>query len=198
MIPVDEDYGEGSGARKRRIAFWSVAMVLFAAIAWVLLRSREGLAPETPSAVSDSPSPASGKSVTLYFGDSQAQALVTEKRDVPFGDSLEENVEATVRALIGGPTQGGGVAVLPAETRLEQTYYAEENSTLYLDFSAALVSKHPGGSAAEYNTISALVRTIATNFAQVKRLQILVDGQPIDTLAGHFDTSQPIDIAAWQ
>jgi len=32
----------------------------------------------------------------------------------------------------------------------------------------------------------------------VARLQLLVDGQAIDTLAGHFDTSKPIEIDDWQ
>ncbi len=82
--------------------------------------------------------------------------------------------------------------------RLEQTYFADETSTLYLDFSPALVTQHPGGSAAEYHTIRALVRTIAANFPDVARMQILVDGQPIDTLAGHYDTSKPIAVTDWQ
>jgi germination protein M len=197
MTLGDDIDTEGKGPRRRRMAYWGVALALFAVVAWLLLRSRAGLPPEQPPDASGSPAAASAKSVTLYFADNEAKSLVTEKRDIPFGDSLEENVEATLAALIGGPTQSG-VAVLPGETRLEQTYWSEENQTLYLDFNAALVAKHPGGSAAEYSTISALVRTIAANFPMVKRVQILVDGQPVETLAGHFDTSKPIEIATWQ
>ena len=55
-----------------------------------------------------------------------------------------------------------------------------------------------GGSAAEYYSISALVRTLGANFPEVRAVQILVDGQPVDSLAGHFDTSGPLDVATWQ
>ena len=194
MTLEDDSFAESKGSRRRRIAYWGMALALFTVVAWLLLRSRTGLAPEPPPDASGRPAAASAKSATLYFADNQAQSLVTEKRDIRFGDSLEENVAATLAALIGGPTQNG-VAVLPGETRLEQTYWSEQNQTLYLDFNAALVAKHPGGSAAEYSTISALVRTIAANFPEVRRVQILVDGQPIETLAGHFDTSKPSEIA---
>ena len=87
---------------------------------------------------------------------------------------------------------------LPPGTRLRQAFYDDDSATLYLDFRPELVTRHPGGSAAEYFTLSSIVRTLGTNFPEVARVQILVDGQPIESLAGHFDASKPIEIATWQ
>jgi spore germination protein GerM len=187
------------GNRRTRILFYTLVVVLLGAAAWILFWPHDTLQPGGPSELLQRQTPGSGeRQVVLYFADSAARTHVTERRPVPFGESLEESVEATLRALAAGPSQATGVRVLPPEARLEQTYFADETATLYLDFNAALITQHPGGSAAEYNTISALVRTIGANFPDVTRIQILVDGQPVDTLAGHFDTSKPIEVANWQ
>ena len=46
----------------------------------------------------------------------------------------------------------------------------------------SLVTQHPGGSAAEWATLAAIVRTIGSNFPEVARVQVMVDGQPLETL----------------
>jgi spore germination protein GerM len=196
--PADDGLGPQGGGRLR-LLFWGALVLLLAGASWLLFWPHGPQQQEAPAPLVSRQAPAAGQhAAVLYFADRDAQTLVTERRDVPFGDALEENVEIVVRALIAGPHQSGHVAVLPSEARLLQTFYAEASRTLYLDFSSALVTRHPGGSAAEYLTLSAVVRTIAANFTAVARVQLLVDGQAIETLAGHFDTSKPIDIADWQ
>jgi spore germination protein GerM len=123
---------------------------------------------------------------------------VTERREIPVGAMLEERVEATLRALIAGPDQQGALPVLPREAQVMQSFFDEETGVLFVDFNTALVTQQPGGSTAEYYSLSALVRTLGANFPEVTAVQILVDGQPIDSLAGHFDTSKPLDVATWQ
>ena len=199
MNTHDEDDAQSSSPRRGRVVFWALVTVLLGAAAWLLFWPHTVLEPGDEPAVLERSAPTAGmRPVVLYFADRDARALVTERREVPFGDSLEESVESTLRALLAGPENRKGVAVLPSQVRLEQTYFNDETATLFLDFSPALVTQHPGGSAAEYHTIRALVRTIAANFAEVARVQILVDGQPIDTLAGHYDTSKPIAVADWR
>ncbi len=190
---------DAGGSQRGRVVFWILVVVLVGAAAWILFWPHDAFEPGEEPMLVEREAPATGsRRIVLYFADADARSLVTERREVPFGESLEESVESTIRALLAGPAERGGVAVLPADVRLEQTYFADETSTLYLDFSPALVTQHPGGSAAEYHTIRALVRTIAANFPDVARMQILVDGQPIDTLAGHYDTSKPIAVTDWQ
>ncbi|MFQ5600935.1 MAG: GerMN domain-containing protein [Candidatus Krumholzibacteriia bacterium] len=188
-----------AASRRGRLLFWTLLVVLVGAACWILFWPHAGLAPESePVPIERRPAAVGVRPVVLYFADREARSLVTERRDVPFAETLEERVEATLHALLQGPDQQGGVPVLPRNARVTQAFYDDETATLYLDFNAALVTQHPGGSTAEYYTIGALVRTVAANFPQVVSLQILVDGQPIDSLAGHFDTSKPIDIASWQ
>jgi len=40
--------------------------------------------------------------------------------------------------------------------------------------------------------VYAVVNSVAGNFPAVRRVQILLDGLPADTLAGHIDLSRPL------
>jgi spore germination protein GerM len=103
-----------------------------------------------------------------------------------------------VQAWIGGPDAARAVRTVPAETQLQKVFWDADTATLYLDFTPALVTRHPGGSTAEYATLASLVRTLGADFPEVTRVQLLVDGEPVETLAGHYDTSQPIEIGSWR
>ncbi len=181
-----------------RVIFWSVFGVLVGVAVWLLFWPRKGGEVLVPSSATPATEPQSTRPVVLYFADRDARALVSERREVPDARTLEGRVEAALQALAAGPDQPEAVPALPAETRVHEAFFDDTTATLYLDFNTALVTHHPGGSAAEYFTLDAIVRTLGANFPEVARVQILVDGQPIDSLAGHFDTSKPIDVRAWQ
>ena len=189
----------GRGSQRGRILFWVLFVAVVGAGAAVLFWPRVGLLPDEDGIASPRRGETVGlRSVVLYFAESGAEGLVTERREIPAGAVLEERVEATLRALAAGPDQQGALPILPREARVMQSFYDEEDGVLYVDFNTALVTQQPGGSAAEYYSLSALVRTLGANFPEVAAVQILVDGQPVDSLAGHFDTSRPLDVATWQ
>jgi spore germination protein GerM len=142
--------------------------------------------------------PEETRSVTLYFASRQADGLVTETREIPVETGLESEVRAVMTALAAGPQGDDGVSAIPPGTLLLQAYWVEETLTLYLDFNRTISSAHPGGSAAEYYTIAQIVRTIQANFPQVRHLQILIDGYPVETIAGHYAVDKPIDVMKWR
>ena len=55
-----------------------------------------------------------------------------------------------------------------------------------VNFNSALTTEHPGGSSAEMMTVYSIVNTLSLNFPRIKRVQILIDGKPIETIAGHL------------
>ena len=63
-----------------------------------------------------------------------------------------------------------------------------------MNFSDDLPLDHPGGSAAEIETIRSIVATIGVNFAGVDRVRVLVEGDVAETLAGHMDLSRPLRV----
>jgi hypothetical protein len=61
-----------------------------------------------------------------------------------------------------------------------------------VDLSADARTKHTGGALDELFTIYAIVNALTVNLPAISRVQILVDGKEVDTLAGHVDLRHPL------
>ena len=72
-----------------------------------------------------------------------------------------------------------------------RTVFVTAGGDAYVDVSREIITGHPGGSLNEALTVYTLVNALTTNF-HVTSVQVLVDGKPIDTLAGHLDLRQPL------
>lgn len=128
---------------------------------------------------------------TLYFSDNQAMYLIAEKRAVEVPKNADQIflLETAVKQLIAGPKSQDLSATFPPETRLLSVKV--ENGTAIVDFSQELQTKHWGGSTGEMMTLGSLTNTL-TEFQGIQSVQILLEGQKIDSLLGHLDTSSPL------
>ena len=70
--------------------------------------------------------------------------------------------------------------------------YLSERGDLFVDFSPELTTRHTGGSLDELFTVYAIVNAATVNLPAIARVQILVDGKEVDTLAGHVDLRNPL------
>jgi spore germination protein GerM len=61
-----------------------------------------------------------------------------------------------------------------------------------INFNKALSKNHPGGSSAEIITVYSIVNSLTLNFPQIKKVQILIEGETGKTIAGHLSLDQPI------
>ena len=86
----------------------------------------------------------------------------------------------------------------PEGAAILQAFWVEDTQTAYLDFSRTFVTNHDGGSTTEYYTISTILKTIGANFPQVRLVQFLVDGYPVETIAGHYAVDEPLDVLRWR
>lgn len=129
--------------------------------------------------------------ITLYFADNEAMYLLPENREITVAEkaSQEEIVKTALNELINGPENTEYYPTIPEKTKLLSVKM--EQDTLYLDFSEELKTGHPGGSAGEILTIMSIVNT-AAEIAGVEKVQILIEGEKQETLAGHIDISEPI------
>ena len=131
------------------------------------------------------PTPPSGPTARLYFTDREARYFIEELRPV-----REMTPEALMEALLQGP-RGDGIPSLPPGAKL--LGIAVEDKTAYVNFNQAFVDNHWGGSAGEMMTIYSVVHTLTANTELgIVQVVFLVEGDPIDTLAGHLDLSGPI------
>jgi spore germination protein GerM len=127
--------------------------------------------------------------VTLYYLSGSGIAFSTEEREITFSSSLQEQARRVVRQLLAGSRQGRGSA-FPAGVQLRDIFITPQGLA-FVDLSQELIANHPGGTCAEELTIYSLTNTLITNFPAVKKVQILVEGREIQSLAGHLDLSKP-------
>jgi spore germination protein GerM len=130
------------------------------------------------------------KEIVLYFSDSEGEYLVGEKREIPKKNKFKEEAKEAILELIRGP-KGKLVPTLPPGTKL-LTLQISNEGLAKVNFSLALSKDHPGGSSGEVMTLYSIVNSLSLNFPQIKKVQILIDGKPVETITGHLSLKQPV------
>lgn len=127
---------------------------------------------------------------SLFFLSATGDRLVAVDSEVPLAPSPAEQARRIVEAQLG-PAPSGQVSPMPAGTTVRNLYLTGRGDA-YLDLSGEIRRGHPGGSLAETLTVYALVNAITVNMPDITAVQILIDGQEADTLAGHVDLRHPL------
>ncbi len=130
------------------------------------------------------------KEVLLYFSDREGEYLIGEKRKILKKNAVKEEAKETIIELIKGP-KGKLIPTLPPRTEL-LTLQISDAGVAKVNFNPALSKDHPGGSSAEMMTVYSIVNSLSLNFPEIKRVQILIDGKPIETIVGHLSLGQPV------
>ena len=134
--------------------------------------------------------PETKRTVTLYFSDAEGEYLTGEKREILKKGSVQEEAKELVTELTHGP-RGKLIPTLPTETKL-LALELDEPGIAKVSFNRALVKGHPGGSSAELMTVYSVVNSLTLNFPEIKRVQILVEGKEIETIAGHLSLKKAL------
>jgi spore germination protein GerM len=193
----DETPGASGGLTTRRIALIGLlAFVVLAVAVWLGTRPRHVAQAPAPKRVESVPE--GTRNVTLFFADLDEPNIHGETRELAVGHRLDEQVRQVIDALIAGPAGADGISAIPAGTKLLSVMVEADSGTVYLDFSSELVAAHPGGSAAEYCTIASIVRTVGENFPELQRVQLLVDGAQVESIAGHVRADEPFIVKEWR
>jgi spore germination protein GerM len=131
-----------------------------------------------------------GEDLSVWFASRQQDALVAEKRFIPSGATMIDRAKAALGQLIAGP-RTEAQRTLPADVQVRELF-VDDLGTAYVDFTEGLRRHHPGGPWAEILTIQSIVQTLTSNVPEIKRVQILIEGREVDSLAGHVDIRGPI------
>jgi spore germination protein GerM len=194
---LDANTDRQGGLRGGHLAGIAIlAAAVLGLLLWWLGRAPEEPPMEPPPRVERVPE--GSRTVTLYFAGADEPVVVSEPREVAVGRRLDEQLRRVIDALLSGPEGTAAFSAIPAETRLLAVMVDADSGTVYLDFSSELVAAHPGGSAAEYCTVASIVRTVGENFPEVQKVQILVDGSQIESIAGHIRADEPFFVRDWR
>ncbi len=183
----------------RRAAAAAAIVVLAIAAGWVLFfglprwyaaRTAPPAAAVNGAATGAAPAVAVRKiTATLFYVAPDGMALAPAQREVPFGATVAEQARALLEAqLAAAPPL---VSAVPAGVTLRDVFVTERGDA-FVDLSADVTAKHPGGSLAELLTVYTIVNALTVNLPAIVRVQILVDGKEVDTLAGHVDLRHPL------
>ena len=178
---------------RRRLVPVAIGLVLIAVLAWGVSRGLERLVapvPEVPEPTEAAPAATGHITATLYYGSEDGQALVPVRREVPLADGVVAQGREILEAQLQ-PAPEPYVSVIPPGTML-RSFYVTDRGDAFVDFSPELSSAHPGGSFNELLTVYAVVHAVTSNLPAIQRVQILLDGKEVDTIAGHVDVRRPL------
>lgn len=174
-----------------------VGVLLIGLLAWGVMRSLErlaGIQPAPDQVVAEPSAPPPGVpriTATLFYGSADGGALVAVRREV----ALAEGTVPQAREILEAQLQSAPepyATVIPEGTAL-RAFYATERGDAFVDLSPEVSTKHSGGSSTELLTVYAIVNAVAANLPTIQRVQILIDGREVDTLAGHVDLRRPLE-----
>ena len=182
----------------RRTAVIAAIAVLAVAGAWFLFVALPRWYAAKPPAGAASTAAAPGApaatperkiTATLYYVADDGLSLVGVAREVPFAEAVADQARHIVEAqLTAAPPL---VSAIPPQTAL-RTVYMTDKGDAFVDLSSDVRSKHPGGALDELFTIYTIVDALTVNLPAIQRVQILVEGREVDTLAGHVDLRHPL------
>jgi germination protein M len=123
--------------------------------------------------------------VTVYYATGDAMYLAPEVRVVP---KTVHPAQTALELLLSQPANRELVKLFPEGTKL--IGLTIKDNIAYANFSDKLL-KGNFGSASEILLVGAIVNTL-TEFPEIHKVQILVEGKKVETIGGHLDVSEPL------
>ena len=139
----------------------------------------------------DAGAPAAAESkevkVNVYYPRDDGTGLLPVSRTVKLEN--EDKYTAALKSLLTGTKEKGQTNVIPKKAKLRSVTVKDGVATV--DFSKELQQNFSGGSTGDEMLVGSIVNTL-TDFPEVKKVQILIDGASVETLSGHLDLSEPL------
>lgn len=178
---------------RRQMGAAIAAVLVAVAILVAVIVSRRSGPPQPTDTPSTPHAPAATErkiTATLYFVSEDGLALIGTQREVPFGEGTLDQARHILEAQLGRAPAPLASAI-PEGTELRALYVTERGDA-FVDLSSDARTKHTGGTLDELFTVYAIVDALTVNLPAITRVQILVEGKEVDTLAGHVDLRHPL------
>ncbi len=128
--------------------------------------------------------------VTLYFLAADGEMLAPERRRIFRTATVTDRARQTVQALLDGP-EGPLMRSVPPGAQLHEIFIASDG-TAFVDLGPEFRFAIEAGSSDAVFAIYSIVNTLASNFDEIQRVKILIDGDEAEDVGGHLDLSRPI------
>ncbi len=129
--------------------------------------------------------------VTLFY-EGPEMLLVRETRNVALPENPAGALSVVARELLKGSSNAGVPHIFPRDTVVLAAFLLPDG-TAFVDLGGNTLSQGWGtGSHEELMAVYSVVQTVTTNFPEAKRVRILVNDAPAETLAGHVNLSRSL------
>lgn len=129
--------------------------------------------------------------VTLFF-EGPEMLLVREMRNVALPENPAGALSLVARELLKGSANAGVPHIFPRDTVVRAAFLLPDG-TAFVDLGGPTLSQGWNtGSHEELMAVYSVVQTVVTNFPEAKRVRILVNDEPAETLAGHVNLSRAL------
>ena len=170
-----------------------VLLVTLGLLAWgvtIGLERLAGPAADTSVAPAAPAQPTAHITATLFYAAADGQGLLPVRREVVLAEGVVAQGREILVAQLAPPPDGQRSAIPPG-TQL-RAFYVTDKGDAFVDLSREVATAHPGGSLNELLTVYAIVNAVTANLPAVQRVQLLIDGKEVDTIAGHVDVRRPL------
>lgn len=125
------------------------------------------------------------RSVQLYF-EGPEMLLTPERRDIALPASAAAALSAVLQELLKGSASEAVPRLLPADVELRAAYLLPDGTAVVDLGGPTLTEGWSTGTHQELMAIQSVVQTVVANFPEARRVRLLVNGSPRDTLGGHL------------
>ena len=130
--------------------------------------------------------------VHLYF-ETQNMLLKAETRNIPLPENPAAALPVVVRELMKGPAPASQLARLFPEDTVVRGAYLLPGGTVIVDLGGTTLTQGWGtGTHQELMSLYSLAHSLTANFADARRVRVLINGTPAETLGGHVSLAKSI------
>ncbi|HEX6178996.1 MAG TPA: GerMN domain-containing protein [Thermoanaerobaculia bacterium] len=122
--------------------------------------------------------------VTLFF-EAPDMLLAGERREVALPENPAAAASVVIRELLKGSANAAVPRLFPEDTQLRAAYLLPEGTVVVDLGGPTLTDGWNTGTHQELMAIYSLVETLTTNFPAARRVRILLNGTPSETMGGH-------------
>lgn len=124
------------------------------------------------------------RAVRIYF-EAPNMLLSAEARNLPLPENPAAAIPLVVREMMKGPAAPNLMRLYPPDTVVRAAYMLPDG-TAFVDLGGTTLTAGWGtGTHVELMAVYSLVQTVTANFPETKRVRLLINGEPAETLAGH-------------
>jgi len=162
----------------------------------ILLSLLAGCERKGPVQAPSSPAPPprttlTSKPVQLFYED-DSMLLAPRIENVALPDSEGASIRPLLVALLAPAPAGSEPKPVPEGIEIRATYLLPDGTAI-IDLGGPLfMAGWKCGSQAELMLAYSIIQTLTSNLPSIRQVQLLVNGQPAETLAGHVSIEHPL------